>query len=299
MAVRAFAVFFLVVPAVTAQSVRVYSEFQRIDPSGAVVAADRAERPREVLSPLLPRNAYTSFHVVVDAPEGQKHTLFIAQNPENAVEVTMYREVFVKSGESWIPDGLEKVDISEYGGVPDIPPQAPGQHVEVYWMDVRVAPDAYVRRTRLEVQLNTEGHWIIYPMELRIWQPVVPASAAAAEPLAAIDAPASRTAFAALRSYLCNGGTAAAPAAAAAQEPLTIRGMIRRNALQDVAWAASIDAKSRPDLLGGILKALGTPDLKAFCQAPAPPQDAAGAEWYLRVRDLLYRAQPRPAAPAK
>jgi hypothetical protein len=296
MAVRAFAAFLLVASAVSAQSLRVYSEFQRIDPTGAVVGADRAEHPREVLSPLLPRNAYTSFHVVVDAPEGQKHTLFIAQNPENAVEVTMYRELFVKSGESWIPDGLEKVDISEYGGVPDIPPQAPGQHVEVYWMDVRVAPDAYVRRTRLEVQLNTEGHWIIYPMELRIWQPVVPAPAAMAEPLAAIDAPASRPAFAALRSYLCNG---AAPAAVPAQEPLTIRGMIRRNALQDVAWAASIDAKSRPELLDGILKTLGTPDLKTFCQAPAPPQGAAGAEWYLRVRDLLYRAQARPAAPAK
>jgi hypothetical protein len=293
MAVRVLAALLLVASAVPAQSVRVYTEFQRIDPAGAVVGADRAEHPREVLSPMLPRNAFTSFHVVVSEPEARKHTLFIAQNPEGAVEVTMYREVFVKRGELWIPDGLEKLEISEYGAVPDIPPQAPGQNVEVYWMDLHVKPDADVRRTRLEVQLNTEGNWIIYPMELRIWQPVVPAPGAPAEPLAAIEAPASDTAGAVLRSYLCNGTRTAA----AAQEPLTIRSMIRRNALQDAAWASAIDAKSRPDLLSGILKALGAPDLKTWCQAPTAPRDASGAEWYLRVRDLLYRA--RPAASAK
>jgi hypothetical protein len=296
MAVRVFAALLLVASAVPAQSVRVYTEFQRIDPTGAVVGADRAEHPREVLSPMLPRNAFTSFHVVVSEPEGRKHSLFIAQNPEGAVEVTMYREVFVKRGEGWIPDGLEKLEISEYGAVPGIPQQAPGQNVEVYWMDVHVKPDAYVRRTRLEVQLNTEGDWIIYPMELRIWQPVVPAPGAAAEPPAAIEAPASDTALAVLRSYLCDGN--GAHAGSAPQEPLTIRSMIRRNALQDAAWARTLDAKSRPDLLPGILKALGASDLKAWCQAPAAPGGAFGAEWYLRVRDLLYRAQPRPLAPS-
>jgi hypothetical protein len=72
--------------------------------------------------------------------------------------------------------------------------------------------------------------------------------------------------------------------------------MIRRDVRQDVRWARTVDAKSRPDLLGGMLNALGASDLKAWCQAPAaPPKPATGAEWYLRVRDLLYRARPLPA----
>jgi hypothetical protein len=90
----------------SAQSLRVYSEFQRIDPFGAVVAVDRAERPREILSPALARNAHATFQAVISVPSGSQYSLYVAQNPEDAVRVTAYLPTFVKRGETWIPDGL-------------------------------------------------------------------------------------------------------------------------------------------------------------------------------------------------
>src|SRR5512140_3609844 len=91
-----------------AQTVRLYSEFERIDPFGNVVAAARAEAPREILSPARARNAWTTFQVLVE-PADQPFALFVAQNPERSVEVKLYRPVFQKLGEEWVPDGLEPV----------------------------------------------------------------------------------------------------------------------------------------------------------------------------------------------
>ena len=158
-----------------AQSLRVYSEFQRIDPFGAVVAADRAERPREILSPAVARSAYATFQVVVTVPAGSQFSLYVAQNPEDAVRVTAYLPTFVKLGNAWIPDGLEPLRLSEVHQVLNPVRQVPGQTVTVVWLDLWVAPDAPVRRTRFEVQLFVGEQWIIYPMELRIIAPVVPA----------------------------------------------------------------------------------------------------------------------------
>ena len=46
----------------------IYSEFQRVDPFGRIISNDRAQRPREILSPAIPRNGFASFHIVVTAP---------------------------------------------------------------------------------------------------------------------------------------------------------------------------------------------------------------------------------------
>ena len=75
--------------AARAQSLRVYSEFAQIDATGKVTAP---AEPREILSPAIARNAFSSFQVVVDVPKGTPYQLYVAQNPENAVEVTLYRE---------------------------------------------------------------------------------------------------------------------------------------------------------------------------------------------------------------
>ena len=60
---------------VSAQDVRVYSELTRIDPFGNVVKADRGDEPREILSPAVPRNAYSTFRVVISAAPGTEFTL--------------------------------------------------------------------------------------------------------------------------------------------------------------------------------------------------------------------------------
>jgi hypothetical protein len=52
-------------------------------------------------------------------------------------------------------------------------------------------------------------------------------------------------------------------------QPLTVRDIIRRNAIQDIALAGS------PEALEKLRKGL-------------PSRKTLGAEWYLRIRDLVY-----------
>jgi hypothetical protein len=51
-------VLLLISCAANAQEINVYSEFLRFNPYGEVVRQDREIRPREVLSPAVPRNGH-------------------------------------------------------------------------------------------------------------------------------------------------------------------------------------------------------------------------------------------------
>lgn len=267
------------------QAVRVYSEFQRVDPSGAVAAVDRAERPREILSPALARGAWASFIIVVRTPEDKPYWLFIGQNPEHFVKVELYRPVFEQHGDTWLPDALEPVALDDAGRVAPLAEQAPGRPAIVLWMDIWVPANAPVRRARLEVQVKSGEEWTIYPMELRIQEAVIPPARAGAGRLAAVDAPASDTAGEVFRAYAC--GT---PIKGSAVEgPLTIRSMIRRNALQDFALARSLESRMGKEALLAEVLGAGFANAAAFCAAKASPEPGRGAEWYLPIRDRLYR----------
>ena len=101
-------------------TLRVFSEFTRIDPFGQIVPQDRGSaEPRSILSPGVPRNAFSSFRIAITLDKPAKYILDIGQNPENAVKSTLYRERFEKHGESWIPDGLQQVKIPYEGEFPD------------------------------------------------------------------------------------------------------------------------------------------------------------------------------------
>src|ERR1051326_441307 len=92
------------------QSVEIYPEFRRVDPFGAVVPADRALEPREILSPALARNAFASFHIAISIPPKESYLLYVAINPLTACRVALYKEHFVKTGQGWIPDALVEVN---------------------------------------------------------------------------------------------------------------------------------------------------------------------------------------------
>ena len=145
------AAFLLLLPAVRSQPLRVYSEFAKIDAAGRVTAP---AEPREILSPAIARNAFSSFQVVVDVPRGTSYQLYVAQNPENAVEVTLYRE----NGEK-----LERVE-----------QPVSGNATQVFWMDLWTARDAPVARIKVEPQLHVNNDWVIYPMEARVMEATVP-----------------------------------------------------------------------------------------------------------------------------
>jgi len=135
----------------SAQSIKVYSEFAKINAFGDVTAP---ENPREILSPAIVRNGFTSFQVVVKVAPGTKYGLYIGENPEDALKVTLYRI----SGER-----MEQVSYPVSGSA-----------TRVFWMDVWADRDAPVRRVKIEPQLNVGQEWWTYPMEVRVMEAVVP-----------------------------------------------------------------------------------------------------------------------------
>jgi hypothetical protein len=221
--------FSLTAAAVMAQPVQVYTEFARLDAGGKVAAP---ETPREILSPALLRNGFTSFQVAVSADKGERWRLFVGQNPDNAVKVTLYRETGQR---------LEPAEQPVEGDGP-----------AVLWMDVWTARGAPVARIKIEPQLDYRKDWVIYPIEGRVM-------AATAD-----DGPwpaASEDPIAVMRDFLC----AAQPDAANSGKevpvppsgPMTIARLRYRNARQDLTLAAGASREELRKLAGS-------------CDAPEP-----------------------------
>jgi hypothetical protein len=145
-----FALLLLSLP-LTAQSLHVYSEFAQINAKGEVTAP---AQPREILSPAIVRNGFTSFQIVVEVEPDTPYWLYVGQNPENAVHVTAHRRVAGK---------LEPVELP-----------AGGKATEVFWIDLWADRDAPVRRIKVQPQLSVKGDWVEYPMEVRVMDAVVP-----------------------------------------------------------------------------------------------------------------------------
>ena len=107
-------------PLLWAQPIQVFSEFQRIDPFGRVAAVDRGGTSREILSPMLPRNAFSCFRIALTTPRDQWFTLYLAQNPEDAVTIRLYKELLTRAGDSWVPDRLVPLTLPYQGRIPDL-----------------------------------------------------------------------------------------------------------------------------------------------------------------------------------
>ena len=180
--------------------------------------------PREILSPAVARNGFTSFQIVVKVPDGTPWQLYVAQNPENAVRVTLYRE----NGERLEP-----------GSEP-----ARGNNTQVFWMDVWADKTAPVQRIKVEPQLNINNDWMIYPMEVRIMAATVPDGIWPA----ATTAPGE-----VMRGFLCGAAAAPAPTAPVAADAaagIAIAGLRFRNAQQDRALAAKASRADLQDKFG-------------------------------------------------
>src|SRR5262245_47402275 len=120
------------------QTVNVYSEFLRVNPRGEVLAADATPKPREILSPALVRNGFASFQVVVRSPRPTSYFLFVSANPANIFRAEIYKERFVKHGEEWFPDILERVQPPNFEVIPDGEAGIPGQSACAYLLDIWV-----------------------------------------------------------------------------------------------------------------------------------------------------------------
>jgi hypothetical protein len=197
------AAFLLLLPAVWSQPLRVYSEFAQIDATGKVTAP---AEPREILSPAIVRNGFSSFQVVVDVPQGTSYQLYVAQNPENSVEVTLYRE--------------------NRGVLERVEQPVSGNGTQVFWMDLWTARDAPVARIKVEPQLHVNNDWVIYPMEARVVSAIVPDIGRFST---------SRPAQEVMGNYLCNR-----PDVSITNEAWSVFSSRDRNAQQDVKLAAPV-----------------------------------------------------------
>lgn len=249
--------------ALNGQRVLVVSEYQRISPDGETVRVDRIERRREVISPAVARNAWATFRVVVEAPPGKPYYLYVAQNPDDVVGVTLYQEDYSKLGDEWVPDRVKPVNLPVAATLAD------GQKIQSYLLDIRVPDSAPVARFRLEVQLNANDRWVIYPLEVRVSEVMAPAQVQAAVTP---------------REYVC--GTSATTSS---KPDLTqVAGFTARNVAQDLMLArVRENAEPREQIVGAILRAGGWNSSSEFCAAPDPAP--RGVEWWLRARDYLLR----------
>lgn len=266
-----------------AQTIQLFSEFQRVDPFGEILPQDRSPRPREIISPAAPRNGFVSFHVAVTGPPNTNYFLFVQTNPPGIFRTALYKEQFTEHNGQWIPDHLDASPTSCaetpcFGVIPDAQIQIPGQTTRLYLLDVWVPPNAEInRRVRLEVAIKV-GSWIIYPLEIRIIEALVPQreQVESRMPPAEVQRTASEFTQAPLAAYL-----AGAPLPPLPKNVHTVREVMERNAAQDMALARLANT---PEVWLLIARQIANDWTRDF-----PFPILPGAEWYLRVRDLIYR----------
>jgi hypothetical protein len=145
-----------------------------------------------------------------------------------------------------------------------------------------------VQRVRVEVLVKIGRGWLMYPMEVRVTPAVAPA---VEERHVALPAPAERAdapVYGPFRNFLCNKREKSR------DERLSVRRLIHRNALQDMALARALDDGQHGEFRAKLLERAGIADRGGWCKSPLRMMER-GPEWFLRVRDWIYRqAGPPP-----
>jgi hypothetical protein len=218
------------------------------------------------------RNGFASFHIAVSVPAKESYLLYVIPNPVTACRVSLYKEHFVQTEAGWIPDKLSEVKrLPDFGVMPDPDDGVEGQTTRVYLLDLWLPPNADVARFRLEVQLKV-ATWTVRPMEVRVMRARVPDIPAGPDrPLPAIEQSADSAAMAELADFLSGVPLTMPPPGE------TLRGILRRNAVQDMGLARSMDPAE-----------LARRALELFRANSVFTPRVLGAEWWLRLRDWLF-----------
>lgn len=271
----------LLTAALSAQSINVYSEFRRVDPFGQIVPMDRGGSPREILSPLFARNSHATLLLVVNVPRGLYY-LYVTATPETAMGVTIYKALYMRQSGVWIPDRLRPIDSPYTGRLPDSIQPIQDQTAELFVVDIWVPRNTEPGRMKLDVQLNVGDLWITYPMEIRISTEIAPSVTAQGRSLPPVAERSDRSLLGPLRAYLCGAFEQGS------EDEITIRGLIRRNVIEDIALARAKETElGRDEIVKTLLRGLDI-DSGGFCEAKAL-ESSYGPEWFLRARDALYR----------
>ncbi len=131
-------------PAEVVPEIRVRSELAEREPA------------REILSPAVPRNGWSTFQITILGEPGTPFHLHVGQNPEDFVPIKLYL--------NGNPVDLPLED--------EIPAKTSSLTV---LLDVWVPRETEVRRFKLEPQVFfPKMGWIVYPMEVRVVEASVP-----------------------------------------------------------------------------------------------------------------------------
>ena len=158
-------------------------EFRRPTPFGGVVAADAipdSPRPAKTKTAYLAetaRNAYVSFHLVVDLPAGGDYEVSVQiTDPTRKLEIDLFREWFHFTGSdrSYYPDALVPVSMPYRTRLPDPDNRIEKQTSAAYWVDVWVPKEAKPGVYRGMALLRVGRKETKLPFELRVVEATVP-----------------------------------------------------------------------------------------------------------------------------
>jgi hypothetical protein len=250
---------------------RIYSEFDRLNAAGELIENVPGRTPQEIISPGVIRNGFTSFHIAVTARPGILYWLAIQSNPPNVFGIRVYKESAPAS--SLVMDELrEEAKPTYFLGVMS----ATGK--DVFLLDLWTPVDAPVRTVRLEV-LVKEAYWVVAPMEVRVLPARAPNLDTRVCCAAGSSAEQTADSFAweALLSAFTDVPLRSIPS------PVTVRSVIRRNAIQDAAVIRTLPLSERRTLLNRVV-----PDLMLRYASGLLSFDTS-ADVYLPVRRLVFR----------
>lgn len=279
-----------------AQPVRVGTEFARYTPGGEAFPQDGISSAVEVLSPPLVRGMWNSFRIIVEVEPGTIFRLFIAQNPEFAMQTRIFREIVEKDPGGWKIARREPASLPFRGTRIPAGERAGEQTVYTFWLDVRPPRDYPSERLKLEAQTLVKGQWFIYPMEIRVVDLTLasPPPGQADLPFATLGAETADLPYReVVHRFVC-----AAPGA----QGSTIRVAAGAGATLEAHAARSFDfvldalshQEGRDAVLLAIEEFLGYRDRQAWCATPDYPFRAHGSEWPAVLRNRLLRMTGNP-----
>ena len=155
------------------------SEYERIDPFGAVLEVDRDAAPvRDSTGAVelrAARGGYVSFRLAAILPEGGPYSLDVHWNT-SGIETDLFREWFHLTPRDghYYPDALVPVRMPYRSQLPEPDNKIEKQTAQSFWVDLWIPRDAKPGAYRGEARLDAEGKRIARPIRLTVLGPVIP-----------------------------------------------------------------------------------------------------------------------------
>ena len=163
----------MMLPAAAAQ-LEILSEFQRVDPYGAVLEADRRAGEAWAMPPAAgaarmrgARGGYVSFRLVAKLSRPGPYSLGISWS-DPAIQTEVFREWFhhMEDERGYYPDALAPVETPYRSRMPEPDNRVPKQTAQSFWIDVWIPWGAKPGTYQGEARLEADGTVVSRPLEL-------------------------------------------------------------------------------------------------------------------------------------